>query len=159
MWARRIQDTIGRPSTRDYVKTVEGGMLQSCPVSRADILAAEDIFGPNLGSLKVRTVRHNSDRVRSLAADVPFNINKAHKDVTLCFDIMFVNNITFLVTVSRSLRLGTIDRLATRQANVVGKGLIKAIALYRQLGFWVYECHGDREIESPGLTYPTPEQS
>jgi hypothetical protein len=48
--ARRIQDVIGRPSTRDYVKIVEGGMLANCPVSRADIKAAEDIFGPNLGS-------------------------------------------------------------------------------------------------------------
>ena len=81
--ARRIQDVIGRPSTRDYVKIVEGGMLQNCPVSRADIVAAEDIFGPNLGSLKGKTVRHMNDRVQSLVADVPYDIIKAHKDVTL----------------------------------------------------------------------------
>jgi hypothetical protein len=146
--ARRIQDTIGRPSTRDYVKIVEGGMLQNCPVSRADIVAAEDIFGPNLGSLKGKTVRRDNDRVKSLVADVPFDIIKAHKDVTLCFDIMFVNKIAFLVTVSRSLRFGTTERLPSRQADIVGKCLSNVISMYRQRGFRVRECHGDGEFES-----------
>jgi Reverse transcriptase (RNA-dependent DNA polymerase) len=146
--ARRIQDTIGRPSTRDYVKIVEGGMLQNCPVSRQDIVAAEDIFGPNLGSLKGKTVRHKNDRVESLVADVPYDIIKVHKDVTLCFDIMFVNKIAFLVTVSRSLRFGTTERLATRRVDVVGKALASVIALYRKRGFRVRECHGDGEFES-----------
>ena len=146
--ARRIQDTIGRPSTRDYVKIVEGGMLQNCPVSRQDIATAEDIFGPNLGSLKGKTVRHRSKRADSLVADVPYDIIKAHKDVTVCFDIMFVNKIAFLVTVSRSLRFGTTERLASRQADVVGKALTSVIALYKQRGFRVRECHGDGEFES-----------
>jgi hypothetical protein len=35
-------------------------------VSRADILAAKDICGPNLGSLKGKTERHKSDHVQSL---------------------------------------------------------------------------------------------
>ncbi len=55
--ACRIQDTIGYPSTRHFLKIVEGGMMQNCPITRADIAAAEDIFGPNLGSLKGKTVR------------------------------------------------------------------------------------------------------
>jgi hypothetical protein len=59
--ARRIQDVIGRPSTRDYVKIVKGGMLANCPVSCADIKVAEDIFGPNLGSLKGKTIRKKMD--------------------------------------------------------------------------------------------------
>jgi hypothetical protein len=94
--AQRIQDVIGRPSTRDYIKIVEGGMLQHCPVSRSDIMAAEDIFGPNLGSLKGKTVRRKNAHVPSLVADVPYDIIRAHRDVTLCFDIMFVNKIAFL---------------------------------------------------------------
>ena len=145
--ARRLQDTIGRPSTRDFAKIVEGGMLQNCPVTREDIAAAEDIFGPNLGSLKGKTVRHKNNRVDSLVADVPYDIIKVHKDVTLCFDIMFVNKIAFLVTVSRSLRFGTTERLATRHEHVVGKALTIVIALYKQRGFRVRECHGDGEFQ------------
>ena len=50
MLARRIQDVIGRPWTRDYVKIVDGSMVQNCPLVRADVSAAQDILGPNLGS-------------------------------------------------------------------------------------------------------------
>jgi hypothetical protein len=146
--ARRIQNIIGRPSTRDYVKIVEGGMLQNCPVSRADVTAAEDIFGPNLGSLKGKTVRNKNDHVPSLVADVPFDIIKTHRNVTLWFDIMFVNKIAFLVTVSRSLRFGTTERLSSRRADVVGQGLARVIALYKQRGFRVTNCYGDGEFES-----------
>ena len=146
--ARRIQDIIGRPSTRDYVKIVEGGMLHNCPVSRADIAAAEDIFGPNLGSLKGKTVRRKSSHAPSLVADVPHHIIKTHKDVTLCFDIMFVNKIAILVTVSRNIRFGATERLTSRNADVVGKALVVVIRFYQQRGFRVRECHGDGEFES-----------
>ena len=145
--ARRIQNIIGRPSMRDFVKIVEGGMLRNCPITRADILAAEDIFGPNLGSLKGKTVRTKHDHVPSLVADVPYHIIKAHKDVILCFDIMFVNKIPFMITVSINIRFGTTERLTTRQADQAGKALVNVIKLYRQRGFRVQECRGDGEFE------------
>jgi hypothetical protein len=139
---------IGRPSTRDYVKIVKGGMLANCPVSRADIKAAEDIFGPNLGSLKGKTVRRKNGHIPSLVANVPYNIIKQYKDITLLFDIMFVNKIAFLVSVSRHLRFGTTYRLASRQTGVVGKALVGVIKFYRQRGFRIRECHdGDGEFE------------
>jgi hypothetical protein len=146
--ARRIQNVVGRPSTRDFLKIVEGGMLRNCPVSRNDIMTAEDIFGPNLGSLKGKTVRSKNAHVPSLVADVPYHIIKLHKDVTVCFDIMFVNKIAFLITVSRNIRFGTTERLLSRKADTVGKALINVLAFYRQRGFRVKECHGDGEFES-----------
>jgi len=145
--ARRLQDIIGRPSTRDYIKIVMGGMMRNCPVSRADIAAAEDIFGPNLGSLKGKTIRGKQDHVPSLVVDVPYHIIKMYKDVTLGFDIMFVNKIAFLVTVSRNIRFGTTERLASRQVKEVGKALVNVIKMYRQRGFHVKTCNGDGEFQ------------
>jgi hypothetical protein len=73
--ARRIQDTIGRPSTRDFLKIVAGGMLRNCPITKGDVAAAEDILGPNLGSLKGKTVRHSHDHVPSLVSDVRMTLS------------------------------------------------------------------------------------
>ncbi len=50
--ARHIQNMIGRLSTRDFLNIVQSNFLPNCPVTTRDILTAEDIFGPNLGSLK-----------------------------------------------------------------------------------------------------------
>jgi hypothetical protein len=143
--ARKLQDVVGRPSTRDHVKIVEGEMLRNCPITRADILAAEDIFGPNMGSLKGKTVRRKNIRVPSLVADVPYDIVKMHRNVTLCFG---VNKIAFLVAVSRNLRFGTTKRLLSRNSDVVGKALVTVLKFYRQRGFRVKECHGDGQFES-----------
>jgi hypothetical protein len=57
--ARRLHNIIGRPSARAFLNIVEKNILKYCPVLRADVLAAEDIFGPNLGSLKGKTVRQS----------------------------------------------------------------------------------------------------
>jgi len=47
-----IQDIIGRPATKDYIEYIEKGLIPNCPIEKRDILIAEDILGPNLGSLK-----------------------------------------------------------------------------------------------------------
>jgi hypothetical protein len=112
------------------------------------MLAAEDIFGPNMGSLKGKTVPRKNMHVPSLVADVPHDIVKMHRDVAPCFDIMFVNKIAFLVTVSPNLRFGTTEHLPSRNAGVVGKALVTVLKFCRQPGFRVKECHGDGEFES-----------
>ena len=63
-------------------------------------------------------------------ADVPYDIIKMYKDVTLSFDIMFVNKLAFVVTVSRHIRFGTTEHVTTRQADVVGKALVGVLTFY-----------------------------
>jgi hypothetical protein len=54
--ARKLQNIIGRPSARSFLNIAEKTSLKDCPVMREDTLSAEDIFGPNVGSLKGKTV-------------------------------------------------------------------------------------------------------
>ena len=72
--ARALQDIIGRPSTEDYIKYVEGNMIPNCNVTRQDILRAEDIFGPNLGSVKGKTSRLPTSHVNMTWSQVPEDI-------------------------------------------------------------------------------------
>jgi hypothetical protein len=101
--ARKLQNIIGRPSVRSYLNVVANNLLPNCPVTRDDILAAEDIFGPNLGSLKGKTTRTTPEHVRAQQADIPINIMTRYKAVTLAVDVMYVNRIPFLMTVSRHI--------------------------------------------------------
>jgi len=38
--------------TKDFIRYVEGNMLQNFPIDKSDILCSEEILRPNLGSLK-----------------------------------------------------------------------------------------------------------
>jgi hypothetical protein len=53
--ARQLQIRVGRPSTKDFLRIIARNQLPNCPITRDDILAAEDIFGPDIGSLKGKT--------------------------------------------------------------------------------------------------------
>ena len=96
----KIQNMIGYPSTWDFLKIVECCLLPNCPVSRADILVAEDIFGPNVSSLKGKTIHHTEAHVVSTITPVPPDILSLYHSITLYIDIMFVNKLPFLVTIS-----------------------------------------------------------
>ena len=82
--ARKLQDIIGRPSDRDDRKIVDAvEWMKNCPVNKTDVKIANDLFGPNLGSLKGKTVHQKGNHVPSLVAEVPYEIIRTHKAVTL----------------------------------------------------------------------------
>ena len=53
--ARELQITVGRPSTTTLVDLLKRNGIANCPVTPADIEAAEYIFGLDIGSLKGKT--------------------------------------------------------------------------------------------------------
>jgi len=62
--ARELQIKIGQPSTQDFIHIVDNNHLPNCPITKADIMAAEHIFGPDIGSLKGKTTRRNPHAVK-----------------------------------------------------------------------------------------------
>jgi hypothetical protein len=51
MVARKLQVIMGRPSTKELLRVVDGKLLANCPVTQQDIMAADHMFGPDVGSL------------------------------------------------------------------------------------------------------------
>ena len=112
-----------------------------------DIRTATDIFGENLGALKGKTNFRSKPYVNTNVLLVPFEIMKAHKQVTLAIDIMFVNKIPFLVTTSRNIHFGTIEVLPDRKINIVITKLRSVINLNRHRGFNVSSILANGEFK------------
>ena len=54
--ARKRQIKIGNPTAQEFIKIASRNLLPNCPITRDDIRAAKDIFGPDVGGLKGKTV-------------------------------------------------------------------------------------------------------
>ena len=119
------------PALRAFTKIADSQLIANLPISGADIAAAEHIFGPNLGALKGKTTKRASVPVEGSINGVPASIMERHQQVTLAMDIMFVNKIPFLMTVSQNLHIGTGENLTNHQVPNVANAVKCVLQLYQ----------------------------
>jgi hypothetical protein len=108
--AQKLQNIIMQPSTCSYQDTIIDYMAD-CPITKANIHAAADIFGPNLGSRKRKTVRRPNNHIATRVDPVPNEIIEICCEVTIAIDITFVNKVPFFVTITRNIKFGTMEAL------------------------------------------------
>jgi hypothetical protein len=149
--ARQLQIRVGHPSIKDFLRIVARNQLPNCPITRDDILAAEDIFGPDIGSLKGKMTRSKPHRVQSAVSPLPLEIIERYRSLTLCADLMYVNGIPFLLTISRNLKFGTIEALPNRLEATLIAGLVSTVRVYKQCGFSMSLGLTDGEFNTPGI--------
>ena len=146
--AREIQKRIGRPSTKAFIKIVDNRLLPNCPITRDDILAAEHIFGPDVGSLKGKTVHRPSERVEARVNNIPMVIMERYREVVLGVDIMFVNRIPFMMTISRNIRFATSTNIKNQSNKTILSTLKMIKRIYDQRGFKITQINSDGQFES-----------
>lgn len=148
--ARNIQKMVGRPTSKEFMQIVEKNLIPNCPVTREDIMNAEKIFGPDVGSLKGKTVRRRTDHVEMAATPVPSTIMSQYRDVIIGADIMFVNKLPFFVTISRNIKFGTAVLITDQKHETLVKATKEVRNVYRKRGFILTTMLMDGQFE--GIT-------
>jgi hypothetical protein len=87
--ARRAQTMMGNPSEGDYKGMVSHNLIPNCPVTSSDITNAKAIFGPDLPSVRGKTVRRTPAPVVADYVAVPRELVQANKRMTLAADVFF----------------------------------------------------------------------
>ena len=85
--ARRAQAMLGNPSKKDYKGRVSSNVITNCPVLRTDVANAQTIFGPDLASVRGKTVRRVPALVVGDYVVVPRELIAANAAVTLAVDV------------------------------------------------------------------------
>jgi hypothetical protein len=91
--SRRALGMVGYPSEKYFKNMVSFNMIRNFPVKPEDISAANKIFGPNVASLKGKTVRATQDPVLTENVQIPREIVDLNKNVTITADVMFVGGL------------------------------------------------------------------
>ena len=112
-----------------------------------DIKISEKIFGPDVYAIKGKSVRKKPKVVVSDYIEIPRELIKAHKGVILCADIMFINEVPFLVTMSKNIQFITSRYLPNKKKESLLEAFDATFIKYNKAGFVIKELHADPEFE------------
>ena len=121
--------------------------LKECPVRPEHITNAAHAFGPLIAGLEGKTTRRASAWVRVAGTSVPDDFHHLHRFVTLTADVMFVNGVSFLITLSRRIKLYTVEHIPNRTGPVLANSLKKILNVYTRGGYMVKVILMDMEFE------------
>ena len=137
---------VGRPSDKDFIRILKTSSLPDCPITPRDVLIANELFGPDVGSLMGKTTRRAPPIVDSPVSVDLTTILKHYGEVTLCVDFMYVNKVPLLATLSRNIKFGTMEAVADRKEATILKCIKGVVTLYRKAGFKVTTALMDGEF-------------
>jgi hypothetical protein len=122
-------------------------MIKNCPVIRADFSAANNIVGPNVASMKGKTVRFTQETVLTECVEVPKEILDLNKDFTITVGVVFVDGLGFMITSSQKIKFTTTEYVAERSKVNLINSFKNIYAIYNQHGFNITTSLMDREFE------------
>jgi hypothetical protein len=144
--ARRALGLVGYPSPRDFKNMVRSNMIKNCSVTPTDINNAHKLLGDGIATLRWKTVGNTPDTVVADYVEIPKEIIDMNKAVTIAADMMLVNGLPFVVTISRKIKLTTTDYVPSRSQSNLVQSIINIVSLYKTRGFNPNTVLMDREF-------------
>ena len=95
--ACNIQAQLTHPTDKSFKQMVSSKTLDNCSVNASDVTNARSSFGPNHPGLRGKTVRQRPERIEPEYLEIPRDFYRLHHFVTLTADVMFVNELEFLL--------------------------------------------------------------
>ncbi len=144
--ARSLMAGMAFPSDPDYNWILWSNQVQECPVTVEDAKIANKIWCPDVPSLKGKTTRKTPPAVRSDMVEIPVEIRQLHRNVTMSFDIFFVNKIPFFLTLSRKICFTAVTHLTNQKTATIFAAFKSIFMYYLQKGFQIVTVTADNEF-------------
>ena len=118
--AQNIQYKIALPIHRHLLKIIEDKVqMLNCPLNCDDVRVAEDIWEKKPGMPERKNPKKKNSTNQRGNLTVPTTILERYKSVTLAGDIMFINRICFINTISRHVKFMTSEHIANAEASTL----------------------------------------
>ena len=101
------------------------------------LILLKKIYGKDVASLKGKITREKPTPVVHDVVRIPNELINAQRDVDLCFDVMFVNEIPFITTISKHIKYRTAEAVPNKQLKSYRSALSNIIHIYQNAEFQV----------------------
>ena len=109
----------------------------------------EDIYGPSISHLKGKTVRRKIQQFEPVKiTSVPKTILDNYKEATICCDLIHINEIGFINTISRHIMFDSGSMTKNRKIENIKDGIIQVHKLYLQYGFKITHMPASCDFEA-----------
>ena len=145
--ARDLLHATGCPSVADLKTVLKMSGIANCPITLDDVDIAEQIFGPDVASLKGKTTRQKPAPVVADQVSMPQELVAKHENVVLCMDALFVNKMPFLVAISKNIKCRTAHFLQSRTIKSHHRTLDEVCGMHNDASFQIGCIECDLEFE------------
>ena len=147
---RRFQHVSGHPSDDTMLHAALTNTIVNSPFSKEDILMTVEALGKSGYAVSGKTTSTRPDEVdaRTALTELPPTILNHYKNVELSVDILFVNRIPFLATISKYIHYGTIQALQNMKIPTIEDGIESVLRTYGNRGFHVKTIHVDLQFKA-----------
>ena len=130
-----------------FLSFLQEGLIRNCPVTPDDARRALAIYGPDVATLKGKTVKKQNRGIPNYQAiAVPAPLIQQYNKIRLFIDIFWVNGRPFFHTISEWIKYRTVNAIDDRSQRTLRTEIQSILNLYEARGFDVTRIEGDREF-------------
>ena len=146
--ARTLMKTLMMPTVKTLKRAILTNQIQNCPVTDTDCDIAIQIYGKDIASLKGKSTRSKPTPAVHDVVSIPKRLLYLHKNVHLFMDIMYVNGLPFLMTISKHLYYRTATYLTNEKANTLYKAMDGVFNKYNNAGYKIKHISADNQFQA-----------
>ena len=144
---KRLLHALGYPLVVNLKTIIKTNTIQDNPITESDIKLMEHLYGPDIPTIKGKTTRGHLHKLVSDVVLIPHKLHDTQHDVCLYIDIMYVNGMPFLTTISKNIMYHTAMWVADHTAPTITNLVESVLKLYSRASFQVTEVCADCEFK------------
>ena len=137
---------MGYPPEWNFNNMESSNTIVNFPVTPQDIKNADKIFGPDVPSMKGKSFRRIPEAVVSNYVKIPKEILSMDTGLEVSVNVMFISKLAFLVSVSKRLKVTTIEYIHIRSEKELARSINNIIDVYRQRSFSIHTMYMEPEF-------------
>ena len=146
--ARKLYHMLGAPTIANLKAVLRQNLLRNCPVTTEDVNLAEEIFGPDISTLKGRSTRPSPTTVVDDLIEIPEELKDKNQYIDLAIDIILINRIILLTAIDRNIKYKTVVPLENHKKEELYRGIDQVLRIYNNAVFTIRRIHCDNEFRS-----------